>query len=188
MSHIFGPLQKYAEKLNLKFVINPDLPITREAQYNASTDTITLRSSDLNDNIVRSLTHELIHAVQDQLGLTDNQSHANVEYQTYLLVDIIYTIKALPSNGTVGEDAATTYGQWLANLTNDNGSFNKDEFNEHWKEYFKPFMDRYKDEPTYQSLNDNYDWKWNKIIDILFTDIKDEVGGVIIFPAGEPGG
>lgn len=110
MSHIFGPLQKYAEKLNLKFVINPDLPITREAQYNASTDTITLRSSDLNDNIVRSLTHELIHAVQDQLGLTDNQSHANVEYQTYLLVDIIYTIKALPSNGTVGEDAATTYG------------------------------------------------------------------------------
>lgn len=49
-------------------------------------------------------------------------------------------------------------------------------------------MDRYKDEPTYQSLNDNYDWKWNEIIDILFTDIKDEVGGVIIFPAGEPGG
>ncbi|WP_175628843.1 hypothetical protein [Bacteroides acidifaciens] len=169
LSRVFPPLAEYAEYLDIIFFTDPNLG---EAVGTYQNHEITLKNNEINDANIIYLTHELIHAIQDSIGMLNDKGMANVEFQTHLLTDLIRTVHtgnqlntALP---LLTEEANQEYKNWLSSLINIDDTFNKELFESKWQSYFPYFIEQHKNIEGYQGVDENFNWHWDKFIEILF--------------------
>lgn len=192
LSHMFVPLREYVNNLDVDFLVDPNLPSTREAHYNSETNSITVRTTELTYNLVRGVTHELIHAVQRGFNITDNVSRANIEFQAHLLTDIMmcYVLDGTGGNSVTAGKDDDAYSKWLFDMTHfgdESDKFNIDLFNSQWEQWFPSFNERYTNVPSYQGINEDYDWKWDEMIEAFFESLEN-AQPPLFFYNGEVGG
>ena len=101
-------LQDFITKNNIKIVINSNIMTSenRAGKYDSVNKIITIQSEDIN-----LLNGELVHALQDNFGMLNNNNHAMNEFQEHLIRDIINFKESIEHNGlipititTVGEE------------------------------------------------------------------------------------
>ena len=169
INNLPNSIQEFIKNSGIKIVYDPNYKNLGQGtgSYDSKTDTITIGTE--NSSI---LIREIIHAIQDQMGIMDGTSHSAEEFQEKALGDLFDFY-----NSTFGEGLGMSFtldggnsdwADFVDRCFDDNGDFNREFFIDNIMNYFDPFQDAHKDVPGYNDeLEDGYQWHWNDFFDMF---------------------
>ena len=169
-------LQKFIKDNNIKIQIDVNLVKSdgtpKPGQF--ANGVITLRMA--NKDYLRG---ELVHAVQDNLGLLNHEDHAMNEFQENLMRDLLRVVDQKEGTGlffwttTVTNDERDGWEEELNGIVNDNGVVDYTKWENTINNYFDSFQERYQYEEKYEGQYEGgYNYQWNIFFDLFGISYK----------------
>lgn len=163
MGQLNDQLKQLIDNLGITIIIDPSL--STYGQYNMLTNTITLQSLS-----TAALHDELVHALQDKLGILNTGSRANNEFQEHIIGDLLRAAGMLTGGGLVGSSTVSlsdyeAYYAWINSILDEDAHVNREAFFQGVEQYYASWMERYKGKPYGTGNNLNYNWQWDTFFD-----------------------
>ena len=169
-------LQKFIQNNNVKIQIDVNLTkndgTPKPGQF--ANGVITLRMADKD-----YLRGELIHAIQDKLGLLNHEDHAMNEFQENLMRDLLRVVDQKEGTGlffwttTVTSDKRDAWEEELNGIVNDNGVVDYTKWENAINNYFDSFQERYQYEEKYEGEYERgYNYQWEIFFELFGISYK----------------
>ena len=158
--------QELVQSTGVRLVVNEEF--SGIADYNPVTNTITV------DNIGRhrAIKSELIHTLQQSLGLLNAGYDKSVEYEqniTYYFHEAINGFKDFIPPGWIAAEKGGEFKEWI-NWCIKNNTIDRARFYERIYEFFKYF--KYNNNGIWEDKKDDYPFQWEQIFEQLGIPFK----------------